>query len=103
MPDSFATPWTVARQVSLSMGFPRQEYWSGLPFPSAGDLPNPGIKSASLPVDSLPLSYQGSLTEEYYSAIKKDGMLSENREKQIPYDFTPMWNLKTNQQNTINE
>ena len=39
-----ATPWTVARQAPLSMGFSRQEYWSGLPFPSPGDLPNPGIE-----------------------------------------------------------
>ena len=44
MSDSFATPWTVAYQVPLSMGFPRWEYWSGLPFPPPGDLPNPGIK-----------------------------------------------------------
>ena len=43
----FATPWTVARQAPLSMGFPRQEYWSGLPFPSPGDLPNPGIEPGS--------------------------------------------------------
>ena len=41
MSDSFATPWTIARQASLSMGFPRQEYWSGSPFPSPGDLSNP--------------------------------------------------------------
>ena len=40
----FATLWTVARQAPLSMGFSRQEYWSGLPFPSPGDLPKPGIK-----------------------------------------------------------
>ena len=40
----FATPWTVAYQASPSMGFSRQEYWSGLPFPSPGDLPNPGIE-----------------------------------------------------------
>ena len=39
----FATPWTVAHQAPLSMGFSRQEYWSGLPFPSLGDRPNPGI------------------------------------------------------------
>ena len=45
--NSFATPWTVARQAPLSMGFSRQEYWSGLPFPSPGDLPDPGIKSLS--------------------------------------------------------
>ena len=46
--DSFATPWTVARQTSLPMGFPRQEYWSRLPFPSPGDLPEVGIEPASL-------------------------------------------------------
>ena len=40
----FATPWTVAYQASLSMGFSRQEYWSGSPFPSPGDFPNPGIE-----------------------------------------------------------
>ena len=44
----FVTPWTVARQAPLSMGFSRQEYWSGLPFPSPGDLPDPGIEPASL-------------------------------------------------------
>ena len=49
------TPWTVACQAPLSMGFSRQEYWSGLPFPSPGDLSNPGIepKSSALQVDSL--------------------------------------------------
>jgi len=45
--DSFATPWSVAHQVPLSMGFPRQEYWSGLPFPSPGDLPDLGIEPTS--------------------------------------------------------
>ena len=44
----FVTPWTVASQAPLSMGFSRQEYWSGLPFPSPGDLPNPGIEARSL-------------------------------------------------------
>ena len=43
----FVTPWTVVHQAPLSMGFSRQEYWSGLPFPSPGDLPNPGIKHTS--------------------------------------------------------
>ena len=43
----FVTPWSVAHQIPLSMGFCRQEYWSGLPFPSPGDLPNPGIKPKS--------------------------------------------------------
>ena len=51
----FETPWTVACQAPLSMEFPRQEYWSGLPFTSPGDLPEPGIKprSPALQVDSL--------------------------------------------------
>ena len=44
----FATPWTAAHQVPLSMGFSRQEYWSGLPSPSAGDRPHPGINPKSL-------------------------------------------------------
>ena len=44
---AFVTPWTVVRKAPLSLGFPRQEYQSGLPFPSPGDLPNPGIKPAS--------------------------------------------------------
>ena len=43
----FATPWTVACQALLSMGFPRQKYWSGLPVPSPGDLPDPGIEPES--------------------------------------------------------
>ena len=53
---SFVTPWTVACRAPLSMGFFRQEYWSGLPFPAPGDLPNPGIKprSPTLQADSLP-------------------------------------------------
>ena len=51
----FATPWTVAHQASPSMGFSRQEYWSGLPFPSPGDLPDPGIQpgSPALGADAL--------------------------------------------------
>ena len=58
----YATPWTLARQAPLSMGFSRQEYWSGLPFPSPGDLPDPGIEpeSSALQADSLPLSQLGS-------------------------------------------
>ena len=62
MPNSFVTPWTVAHQVSLSLEFSRQEYWSGLPFPSLGDFPNPGIKSSSpvVQADSLPLNHQES-------------------------------------------
>ena len=51
----FATLWTIARQAPLSMGFSQQEYWSGLPFPSPGDLPDPGIepRSPALQADAL--------------------------------------------------
>ena len=61
----FATSWTVAHQAPLSLGFSRQEYWSGLPHPPLGDLPNPGMeptspKAPALQADSLPLSYWGS-------------------------------------------
>ena len=48
VPNSLWPPWTVARQAPLSVEFSRQEYWSGLPFPPPGDLPNPGIEPASL-------------------------------------------------------
>ena len=59
------TLWTAAHQAPLSMGFFRQEYWSGLPCPSPGHLPDSGIEPVSpvapaLQADSLPLSYQGS-------------------------------------------
>ena len=70
--DSFVPQWTVAHQVPLSMGFPGQEYWSRLPFPSPGDLPVPGIflSQGSNPcllhwqADSLPLSHLGSQERE---------------------------------------
>ena len=57
----FATPWTVAHQAPLSMEFSRQEYWSGLPFPSPGDLSDPGIEpgSPTLQADTLPSEPQG--------------------------------------------
>ena len=60
----FATPWTVACQASPPMGFSKQEYWSGLPFPSPGDLPNPGIepKFPALQADSLLSEPPGKLT-----------------------------------------
>ena len=57
----FATPWTIAHLAPLSMGFSRQEHWSGLPFPSPWDLPDPGIKpeSPALQADSLPFEPPG--------------------------------------------
>ena len=74
----FATPWTVARQAPLSLVFSRQEYWSGLPFPSPEDLPNPGIKpgSPALQADALsseppgkPVILLGSKTEQIMQFI----------------------------------
>ena len=74
-PTLFATPWTVACQAPLSMGFSRQEYWSGLPFPPPGDLPDPGIEPCLLhflhwQAEFSPLSQQGSpfiwLDWQYY-------------------------------------
>ena len=52
----FATPWTTAHQTPLSMEFPRQEYWNGLPFPTPGDLPDPGTEpgSPALQAGALP-------------------------------------------------
>ena len=70
----FATTWTIARQAPLSMGFFRQEYWSGLPLPSPGDLPNPGIeaRSPALQVDYLPAEPPGKPCEiEAHSQIFK--------------------------------
>ena len=62
----FATPWTVAYQAPLFMGFFRQEYWSGLPFPSPGDLPDPGMKrgSPALQIYALPSEPPGKPTKE---------------------------------------
>ena len=59
---ALVNPWTVARQAPLSIGFLRQECWSGLPFPSPGDLPDPGTEplSLALQADSLPTDQQGS-------------------------------------------
>ena len=60
----FATPWTVDHQTPLSMEFSRQEYWSGLLFPTAGDLPDPGIEPTPLTLAGrlLPLCYRGAPT-----------------------------------------
>ena len=65
------TPWTVARQAPLSMGFPRQEYWSRSPFSSPEDLPDPGIepRSPALQADSLPTELWGNI---WFKKIDRD-------------------------------
>jgi len=72
----YATPWSTAHQALLSMGFSRQEYWSGLPFPSPGDLPNPGIEPSSSTLQA------DALTSELPGKPKKLA-----RERQIQYDL----------------
>ena len=70
---TLATPWTVACRGPLFMGFSRQEYWSGLSFPSPGNLPDPGIKpkSSALQADSLPTELQGKPTDRIKSPNQK--------------------------------
>ena len=62
------TPWTVACQAPLSMGFPRQEYWDGLPFPSPGDLSNPGIVTVppALPGEFFTIELSGETQGTYH-------------------------------------
>ena len=66
----FVTPWTVARQATLSMGFSRQEYWSGLPFPSPEDLPNPGIEPRSPALQADALSSEPPGKPFYFSRLQ---------------------------------
>ena len=68
----FATPWTVAYQAPLSMKFSRQEYWSGLPYPSPGDLPDPGIKPMfpALQADTLSSEPPGN-PKKVFIAVKR--------------------------------
>ena len=71
----FGTPWTVAYQAPPPMGFSRQKCWSGLPFPSPGNLPDPGIKSGSsaLQADALPSEPTGKPKIEGKGVRKSDG------------------------------
>ena len=73
----FATPWTIAYQAPLTMGFSRQEYWRRLPFPSPGDLPNPGIEpgSPALQTDALPSEPPGNYYDTYQIADPAVGCL----------------------------
>ena len=76
----FAIPWTVAYQAPPSMEFPRQEYWSGLPFPSPGDLPDLGIepRSPTLHVDALPSEPPGNPIG--YAQLLKISFLGNEKE-----------------------
>ena len=65
----FATLWTVAHQASLSMGFSRQEYWSGLPCPPPGDLPDPGIETSLMSLALAGRSFTTSATWEAFTYL----------------------------------
>ena len=102
MSNSLVTTWPVAHQVPLSMGFPRQEYWSGLPFPSLGDLPNPGFEptSPAWQVDSLSLNHLGSSTERIDPSRKNSkgisipaGVRGAELRQQWPDGEGPSWRL----------
>ena len=91
MCTTLVTPWTVDHQA---MGFPRQEYWSGLPFPSPGDHPNPEIKpgllhctqSPSLQGDSLPTEPPGKPICARGTSKEKSNLDISNLEKNIPHE-----------------
>ena len=76
----FATSWTVAHQAPLSMGFSRQEYWSGLPCPPPGDLPKPGIKPASLTSPALASGFftTGATWEAHLSKCTSYSFMKKN-------------------------
>ena len=78
----FETPWTAGYQAPLSMGFSRQEDWSGLPLPSPGDLPEPGIKprSTAFQAGALP-SEPRRLSDTYITSTKNNFFLSGQRWK----------------------
>ena len=90
MSNFFASPWTVAHQAPLSMRFPRQEYWSGLTFPSPGDLPDPGIETVSpeLQADSLPLSH---LRSPNLLKIQKCTFLGREEVSKGGHTLQPKW------------
>jgi len=89
----FATPWNVAHQALLSMGFSRQEYWSGLPFPSPRDLPYPGIKpwSPALYTDSLQSEPPWNPVRQSYSWSKTSNCRMRKKKK---FHVVPFWEYR---------
>ena len=94
----FATPWTVPHHAPLSMWFPRQEYWSGLPFPSPSELPDPGIKpgSPTLQADSLPSEPPGKPIPEFRPLLFKVGFLDYQQQHHLGAPDQPHLNLHFN-------
>ena len=95
----FATPWTTAHQVPLSMEFSRQEYWSGLPFPTPGDLPDPRIEPISC-ADSLPLASlgEGRVFTPVFWLGESHGLYSPCHRKELDMTFMSLhftWEFPT--------
>ena len=101
----FATPWTVAHQAPPSMGFSRQEYWSGVPFPSPGDLPNPGIKprSPAFQADAFTSELPGKPGSVYSQRIslKKNYPLSRKQDHIGPKMADGSWESLTMDQSRL--
>ena len=88
----FVTPWTVAHQAPLSMGFSRQEYYSGLPFPFSGDLPNPGIepRSPTLQADALSSEPPGKPINKILKYVNENACVCANFLQSCPTLCDPM-------------
>ena len=84
-----ATPWAVGHEAPLSMGFSRQEYWSGLPFPSPGNIPNPGIEPWSLVLQTGSLHVQNSKTLKICPAFP----FHFSDCKQVPFWWCRQWDI----------
>ena len=91
---TLAIPWTIACQAPLSVGFSRQEYWSGLPFPSPGDLPDPGFEpgSPALQADSLPTELQRKIVDQYLNSRSVlndffEHLPAKKKHKTVPSNF----------------
>ena len=98
---TLATPWTVAHQAALSVGFPRQEYWSRLPFPSPGDLPDPCMRLLHWQKDSLPLCHlSGMQIRSVYSKllvyVTVDRSVVSGRDTQVWFPVLTIWVLWAN-------
>jgi len=81
--SSFATAWTITCQTPLSMGFPRQEYWSGLPFPSPRDLPDPGLEATSCRVPSLRTLHLGESSENLWLSAQLTSCCSHGGKSEL--------------------
>ena len=84
----YVTPWTVAHQAPLSMGFSRQECWSGLPYPPPGDLPDPGIESASLMSPALADAFfTASATWEAHGPVQEVARVPVEKRQVLNFPF----------------